>query len=506
MTEFPAGSPLPGVAGPGRPEPLTVAQLVARQSAGAASAATVHTPVARETGSHPAVEIVSVGSLLRREGRAPHALDRPMQPRAVRQAEMAPVWPARPASGRRRAAAVAGALVAAGSVLGAAMYNGAASHSSDAQAASDGMFPGLGLPSGSAAPSTLPPTYLPATVALSRPLAATSVLAPGSTDWMRVAFPQNTAAPNSAATGMLGTATTMPAALGTAIPAAGTAVQNTPAAAGPGATPGGSGGSTAPGADDAAGGGTAGGGALPILNNPDRPTEANLLDPLTGGGSSGGNSSGGSGSGGSGAGVSTGPLQDVTETVRPVGAAVGGVVRPVARATAPVGETVGGVLTPVTDATTPLTRTLSTVTKPVTGALEPVTTPVLGALQPVTGPLLEATEPTTGPILESLAPVTGLLDTPAADTKKSTGGKHRAAESGDGAAKPATGLLTGTVDSVTGLVAPKKSTSDSGSGSTEADSGGSKSSSGSGGSVVTDTVSGVTETAGGLVGGLAGGR
>ncbi|MDN5920859.1 MAG: hypothetical protein L0I76_38125 [Pseudonocardia sp.] len=190
MPEFPAGSPLPSDTGSGRSEPLTVAQLVARQSDGAASVATVHTPVARETGSQPAAtDIVSVGSLLRREGRAPHAQDRPMQPRAARQAEIPPVWPARPASGRRRAAAIAGALVAAGSVLGAAMYNGAASHSSEAQAAADGLFPGLGLPTGPAAPSTLPASYLPATVALSSPLPAGSVAQPGATDWMRAAFP-----------------------------------------------------------------------------------------------------------------------------------------------------------------------------------------------------------------------------------------------------------------------------------------------------------------------------
>ena len=142
MTEFPVGSPLPGTMGSGRRDVLTVAQLLSRSSSGRAQG---YTPVARES-STIAAQVVSVGSLLRREGRAPHAQDRPLQPRAARQAEASGAWPARPASGRRRATAVAGALVATGSVLGAALYNGAASHSSDAQAAADGLFPGMGLP------------------------------------------------------------------------------------------------------------------------------------------------------------------------------------------------------------------------------------------------------------------------------------------------------------------------------------------------------------------------
>ncbi len=159
MTEFPVGSPLPGTMGSGRREVLTVAQLLSRVSSGRGAS---YTPVARESATI-AAQFVSVGSLLRREGRAPHAQDRPLQPRAIRQAEYAGAtgaWPARPTSGRRRATAVAGALVAAGSVLGAALYNGAASHSSDAQAAADGLFPGLGLPTGTA--NTGLPDGLPA--------------------------------------------------------------------------------------------------------------------------------------------------------------------------------------------------------------------------------------------------------------------------------------------------------------------------------------------------------
>lgn len=454
MTEFPAGSPLPGT-GPARSEPLTVAQLVARQTDG--TAATVHTPVARETGALASLpQLVSVGSLLRREGRAPHALDRPMQPRAVRQAEMAPAWPARPTAGRRRAAAVAGALLATGSVLGAALYNGAASHSSDAQAAADGLFPGLGLPTGGAAAGpTLPPGYLPANVSLTSPLPAESVLRPGATDWMRVAFPGHVAAPGSAATGTLRNAATMPAPLGSAIPAAGSAAQNTPSAGGAGGPSGGSGGS---------------GGILPALTPPDRAPAGNLLDPLTGagGGSAGGTVGGPGGAPGPSAGAGTGPLQNVTEVARPLGEAVGGVVQPVTRAAAPVGETVGGVLTPVTSAAKPLTTTLSSVTKPVNDTLEPVTTPVLGALQPVTQPVLKATAPVTDPVLKAAKPVTDLLNTSAAtgEQKSGSSGKHRAVKDGGSATTPVTDLVGGlgtTVGSLTG--AKKASAPDDDSGS-----------------------------------------
>lgn len=454
MTESPAGPPLPGATGSGRGEALTVAQLVAGRPAGAHAAATTHTPVAREAGARtPTTQIVSVGSLLRREGRAPHAVDRPMQPRAVRRSELVSAWPARPSSGRRRAAAVAGALVAAGSVLGAAIYNGAATHDSDAQAAADGMFPGLSLPSGADLPATLPVTYLPTTVALAGPLPATSVLQAGSTDWMRVAFPTGAAAPGSAANGMLNAAATMPAALGGAIPVADDAARNTPSAppssGGAGGTP---------------GGGGAPRGVLPILNAPDRPTESNLLNPLTGGGGSPGDS---------GPRASTGPLQDVTEVARPVGETVGGVAAPVARAASPVGRVAGGVLAPVTEAAEPVTRSLSTVTRPVNDTLEPVTTPVLGALSPVTEPVLEAADPLTGPVLDAAGPVTGLLDTSAAAGEKTsgtaTGGRHRAVADGGSATTPVSDLLGGTVSSVTGAVSP-------------------------------------TDTAGGLVGGLTGGN
>lgn len=458
MTESPAGPPLPGATGSGRGEALTVAQLVAGRPAGAHAAATTHTPVAREAGARtPTTQIVSVGSLLRREGRAPHAVDRPMQPRAVRRSELVSAWPARPSSGRRRAAAVAGALVAAGSVLGAAIYNGAATHDSDAQAAADGMFPGLSLPSGADLPATLPVTYLPTTVALAGPLPATSVLQAGSTDWMRVAFPTGAAAPGSAANGMLNAAATMPAALGGAIPAADDAARNTPSAppssGGAGGTP---------------GGGGAPRGVLPILNAPDRPTESNLLNPLTGGGGSSGDSGPGSGPR-----ASTGPLQDVTEVARPVGETVGGVAAPVALAASPVGRVAGGVLAPVTEAAEPVTRSLSTVTRPVNDTLEPVTTPVLGALSPVTEPVLEAADPLTGPVLDAAGPVTGLLDTSAAAGEKTsgtaTGGRHRAVADGGSATTPVSDLLGGTVSSVTGAVSP-------------------------------------TDTAGGLVGGLTGGN
>ncbi|MDQ4119502.1 MAG: hypothetical protein M3235_21460, partial [Actinomycetota bacterium] len=97
MTEFPVGSPLPSSMGSERREVLTVAQLLSRVSSGRGP---TYTPVARESATI-AAHVVSVGSLLRREGRAPHAQDRPLQPRAARQSESTAsgAWPARPASG-----------------------------------------------------------------------------------------------------------------------------------------------------------------------------------------------------------------------------------------------------------------------------------------------------------------------------------------------------------------------------------------------------------------------
>lgn len=67
--------------------------------------------------AEPATAPVSVGSLLRREGRAPHAPDRPLAPRSRSDEEPAP----RRGSGAfvRRSVIAAGTLLAAGSVFGA---------------------------------------------------------------------------------------------------------------------------------------------------------------------------------------------------------------------------------------------------------------------------------------------------------------------------------------------------------------------------------------------------
>lgn len=401
MTELPAGSPLPGTPGTGRGDAVSVAELLARHTAAAQDReATRHEDAGPLTGP-----VLSVGDLLRREGHgsatpapadvaadgAPGGwpdIDLP-QPRAAADPAGVGGWPARPTSGRRRAGAVAGVLVAAGSVLGAALWNGASSQDSDAQAAADGLFPGIGLPD-AGAPDTLPARSLPATVALSSPLPAT---APGAADWMGVAFPQQRTGSPGAAAGTLravsagpGAAAAIPAQRVTSPPVGGgTAPAPSPTPTGPTGT------------------GSPLGGLPPVqlLNDPDRPSAGNLLDPVTAPGPSAG-------------GTGTGPLQDLTEPARPVTRAAGGALAPVARAAAPVGEAVGGAVTPLTDAARPATRALQPVTRPLTDTLEPVTTPVLGALSPATGPVLEGTaEPLTGPVLRSAEPVTALLDTSA---------------------------------------------------------------------------------------------
>src|SRR4051794_4021401 len=58
---------------------------------------------------------ISVGALLRREGRGPHAADRPLTPRG--HSRPAVVSPRPPRRSARKAAAAAGALIAAGAVF-----------------------------------------------------------------------------------------------------------------------------------------------------------------------------------------------------------------------------------------------------------------------------------------------------------------------------------------------------------------------------------------------------
>ncbi|MCW0213815.1 MAG: hypothetical protein OJJ54_10675, partial [Pseudonocardia sp.] len=145
-------------------------------------------------------EMVSVGALLRREGRARHAVDRPIRPRAAHRAEVeaarlegrqvpgggtaAPGSP--PIGGIRRSAVAGGAMLVAGAMLGAAIVTDSPTGTSDAGTALDGSFPGQGLPDGE------------------RSSLAAATLDPGErapTSWMAVAFPSVlvTADPNAAA-------------------------------------------------------------------------------------------------------------------------------------------------------------------------------------------------------------------------------------------------------------------------------------------------------------------
>ncbi|MHA6792790.1 hypothetical protein ACVGVM_04600 [Pseudonocardia bannensis] len=181
---------------------------------------------------------ISVGSLLRREGRAPHAIDRPVQPRASQLAEEAAA--AEATSGRsvpaRRAAIAAGTLLAAGSVLTAAVLTDAASNSSDAREALDGTYPGRGVldaaPGGSA---SLPGLGAVSTLA-GAPGLDSGIAAPAS--WMAVAFPTALPTAPSASTGGSGSGpvTAVPGR-GTAAPApgAGSPAAPLPGVGGPGA-------------------------------------------------------------------------------------------------------------------------------------------------------------------------------------------------------------------------------------------------------------------------------
>ena len=123
---------------------VTVADLLSRNAA-----VTTKLPVVTET----ATTGVSVGSLLRREGRAPHTVDRPVQPRGHQQidppkadvvvsAEAAPV-PAAKKTAVKRGAVAAGAILAVGSVVGAAVLSEVAPTGTDAQGATNS-YPGQG--------------------------------------------------------------------------------------------------------------------------------------------------------------------------------------------------------------------------------------------------------------------------------------------------------------------------------------------------------------------------
>ncbi|MFC5992734.1 hypothetical protein ACFQE5_00750 [Pseudonocardia hispaniensis] len=144
--------------------------------------------VGTDTDGPTSAEFISVPSLLRREGRAPRAADRPLVPRGNRNPAPGDEGQAigRSTAGRR-ATIAAGTLVAVGSVLGAAVFTQAASNSSAAQEGLDGSYPGHGLrgggPNGLLADGGAVPGGLDAGTA-------------APTSWMPVAFPTqlNTAA------------------------------------------------------------------------------------------------------------------------------------------------------------------------------------------------------------------------------------------------------------------------------------------------------------------------
>ncbi|WP_143517326.1 hypothetical protein [Pseudonocardia sp. MH-G8] len=165
-------------------------------------------PTFEDDVEEPATAGISVGSLLRREGRAPHAVDRPVQPRPHQQATD-PDDAQR--AGRhamvRRGAIAAGALLAVGSVFGAAILTDVVPTGNDVPAGGngstedEGSYPGQGLLD-QQDPAATPPTVTIDQAATADPLDA-GTAAP--TNWVPVAFPaalagaSGTEAPDSAA-------------------------------------------------------------------------------------------------------------------------------------------------------------------------------------------------------------------------------------------------------------------------------------------------------------------
>ncbi len=98
----------------GAANPISVAELVVRHSGPPAPAD------ALPLGGPP----LSVGALMRREGRARHAFDRPLVPRGHSRPPEPPAPP--PTYGGRKAAAATGALLAVTAVLGSAVLDEAA--------------------------------------------------------------------------------------------------------------------------------------------------------------------------------------------------------------------------------------------------------------------------------------------------------------------------------------------------------------------------------------------
>ncbi len=289
---------------------VTVADLLSRNA-----------PVTTKLDVNESGTGVSVGSLLRREGRAPHALDRPVQPRAHQEFEGADepttvhavVEPAGKSAIVKRGAVAAGALLAVGSVLGAAALTEIAPTGTEAQGAQGDGWAGQGRLDKSSAAPVLP------TASVIDPSAATDSLDAGTaapTSWVPVAFP----------TAIAGVPTVLAAANGAPSSVAAGGSQST------------GGSSFAPGAP------ATGASAARTTENPAPPA------PPTAAGNSAvakvGNTAGG--------------------TVENVGGALPGTV----------GKTVGGLGTTVKDTG----DTLDKVTAPVTDKLSPVTGPVVSLL------------------------------------------------------------------------------------------------------------------------------
>jgi hypothetical protein len=208
-------------------EVLTVAELLRRNGRPAPQAA---------ADDEPLTSAISVGSLLRREGRAPHAADRPVQIRArdLDAADGETEVIARTGPDRRalvrRGAIGAGALLAAGAVLGATVLTDA---TGEAEQLAAGSYPGQGAldaaPAGQESPATSP-------FAFTTP-AGPDAGVPAPATWMNVAFPAALGGA-SAPAGVTRTPATTPAggntarnaapAGGTTAPATGTPATSSP--------------------------------------------------------------------------------------------------------------------------------------------------------------------------------------------------------------------------------------------------------------------------------------
>lgn len=103
-------------------------------------------PLPRQSSEPVAGTPISVGALLRREGRGRHALDRPLVPRGHSRPAPEPVAPSR--HGARKVAAAAGALFAVGAAFGGVVLNEAllGPDVDDAAPGADGAGPGLAGP------------------------------------------------------------------------------------------------------------------------------------------------------------------------------------------------------------------------------------------------------------------------------------------------------------------------------------------------------------------------